>query len=85
MAYKSNVPGDKRWNSSRVPVAECRGLQGRFEVMRGNSHPDEIDFRALFEAAHTALEDSAFLVLFGSSDAVAHWRPMVKEADFEIR
>jgi site-specific DNA-methyltransferase (adenine-specific) len=85
MAYKSNIAGDKRWNSSRVPVAERRGRKGRFEVMQGDSHPDDIDFRSFFEAAYSALEDSAFLILFGWWEAVTRWRPLVESAGFKIR
>lgn len=85
MAYKANMAGDKRWNSTGVTAAARRGLPGRFKVMQGDSSPNDIDFQSFFRAAYMGLDESAFLVLFGSWDAVTRWRPLVETAGFKIR
>lgn len=85
MAYRSNVAGDKRWNSTGITMAARRGLPGKFDVMRGDSNPDDIDFMSFFEAAYDALDDDGFLVFFGSRKAMHRWSPIVEAAGFEIR
>lgn len=85
MAYKSNVAGDKRWNSTGVTMAERRGLPGKFEVMQGDSNPDDIDFERFFEVAHNCLAKDSFLVLFASRKAMIRWHPLVEMAGFKVR
>jgi len=85
MAYKAKMAGDKRWNSTGITAAARRGLPGRFEVMQGDSSPDDIDFKSFFEAAYTALEDCGFLLLFGSWETMIRWHPFVEVAGFKAR
>ena len=77
MSYRSNIPGDRRWNASGEPV------NGRFDVLKGDAE-GEIDMARFLSACHSAM-DEGFLVMFSGIKMFGRWSEMATAAGFELR
>ena len=84
MAYRSNMPGDRHWNSTGVPLATRRGMPLPSEAMAGDRRPDDVAFAKFFKTAYNTLDENGVLAVFGSWKAISRWQPLILMAGFQV-
>lgn len=76
MNYKTNIPGDKRWNKKGI-------TQNKFDHIKNDSSLSDIDYSKFFESCFKHSQDDAAVLVFCNDKAAREWSFCAEKAGFE--
>lgn len=72
--YKTNIPGDKRWNKTG-------NTNNKFDILTNDQNLQCIDFMSFFVKCYDVMDDG-FLFVFCNDKALCHWSKQAEDAGF---
>jgi len=75
MAYKSNIPGDKRWNKAEQAVQPVNKIINDESLQT-------INYPLFFKSCYDKLPEGGFLFLWANDHAMAEWSKQATNAGF---
>lgn len=82
MNYKTNIPGDKRWNTTGEKESDKLGF-GELKALKNDSK-DAIDFDSFFKSCNAVME-SGHLVVYSGWMSYHLWVPKITSNGFDLR
>ena len=75
MNYKTNIPGDKRWNKKGI-------TNNKFDHIKNDSSLQDIDYKRLFQLCYSKIAKDATVLVFCNDRAAREWSLSAEESGF---